>query len=149
MRCSDASLSDLMTGVNCTVISLTPPGPGSRWLYNRVRPKTIRSHTHCDLQTPRPPYPLAVFLCNKRGISMAAQVKWKQSINQNIVLLVVALLTMGLGEYYGDRLQYIFWFGFGLTILACGSVIACLIPYTIEYWSRKMKKHRKNQKAAR
>jgi len=62
---------------------------------------------------------------------------FKINLNQNLWGLLLSLITLGAAEYF--KLCVLFWFGFILSIITGLSVAITLIPYTIDYWKRKMK----------
>lgn len=63
---------------------------------------------------------------------------FKIYLNQNLWVLVLSLTILGIAEYF--KLDVLFWFGFILSLITGISVIITMIPYTIEYWTKKMKK---------
>ena len=63
--------------------------------------------------------------------------KFNINLNQNLWVLIVVLLTIGISEYYG--LCILFWFGITLGIVSSISIIACLIFYTYYYCMKKIK----------
>lgn len=65
-------------------------------------------------------------------------VAWKQSINQNIVGLIVSLIALGVAEYY--KLYTLFVFSFLLLCVFSLSTFICLVAYTINYWNKKLGK---------
>lgn len=63
---------------------------------------------------------------------------WKQSVNQNIVGLIVSLIALGVAEYY--KLCTLFVFSFVLLCASTLSTLICLGAYTINYWNKKLGK---------
>ncbi len=63
---------------------------------------------------------------------------FKINLNQNLWLLIISILTLGVSEYF--CLKYLFYFGFTLSILSSISVIITLIFYTKNYIEKKKNK---------
>ena len=66
---------------------------------------------------------------------------FKINLNQNLWGLLLSLLTLGAGEYYG--LCSLYWFGLLLSSITSLSFSITLTAYTIKYWKLKMA-NRKN-----
>lgn len=66
---------------------------------------------------------------------------FKINLNQNLWGLLLSLLTLGVGEYYG--LCSLYWFGLVLSLFTSLSFLITLTAYTIRYWKLKMTNHKK------
>lgn len=62
---------------------------------------------------------------------------FKINLNQNIWSLIVAIITLGLSEFY--NLKYTFLFGFLLSFLSLISFTITLYSYTLNYFIKKNK----------
>ena len=61
-----------------------------------------------------------------------------QKINQNVVIMVVCFVLVGLVEYF--NLSCILWgIGFIVLVLSVASVVQCLFAYTNNYQNKKSK----------
>jgi hypothetical protein len=60
---------------------------------------------------------------------------FKINLNQNLWVLIVALLTLGCSEYF--KLKMLYYFGFWLSIPASISIILSLFYYTKNYIQNK------------
>lgn len=65
-------------------------------------------------------------------------IKWKQSINQNVVVLIISMFAAGITGYYALVILEIISFVF--VVVAGWSVIKCLIAYTRNYCANKQNK---------
>jgi hypothetical protein len=62
----------------------------------------------------------------------------KINLNQNLWGLLLALISLGIAEYF--KLCTLFWFGVVLSGIASVSFIVTILAYTLNYWNDKMKK---------
>ncbi|GEP52718.1 hypothetical protein FNO01nite_33900 [Flavobacterium noncentrifugens] len=62
---------------------------------------------------------------------------FKINLNQNLWGLLLALLSLGVAEYF--KLCILYWFGLILSILTSISFLVTLLAYTINYWKNKIK----------
>lgn len=62
---------------------------------------------------------------------------FKINLNQNIWILIVSLIALGISEYY--NLCTLYYFGFFLSIIASVSVLITLFFYTFNYSKNKIK----------
>ncbi len=58
--------------------------------------------------------------------------------NQNLLGLVVVLVSLGIAEYY--NLCALFWLSAVASFAFVVSNIFTLVAYTVNYWNKKMKK---------
>ncbi len=63
---------------------------------------------------------------------------FKINLNQNLWGLLMAMVALGLSEYYS--LSTLFYISLIASIASIISYIITLIPYTINYWRAKIKK---------
>jgi hypothetical protein len=61
---------------------------------------------------------------------------FKINLNQNLWVLVVALITLATSEYFG--LCTLYWFGLILSILTSISLVFTLVAYTYNYCKTKL-----------
>jgi len=67
---------------------------------------------------------------------MTPEDKFKISLNQNLWILVVGFLSLGLSEYYDlEKLKVL---SLVLSILALVSIVVTLLFYTIRYCKNKL-----------
>lgn len=71
--------------------------------------------------------------------SVLSNIKPKQTpnLNQNVWILVIALLGVGFAEYF--RLKVLLILGIILSVIAYVSILYTTIAYSINYWNKKMK----------
>ncbi len=72
--------------------------------------------------------------------SALSNVKPKQTpnLNQNVWILVIALLGVGIAEYF--KLKVLLILGIILSVIAYTSILYTTIAYSINYWDKKLKK---------
>jgi hypothetical protein len=63
--------------------------------------------------------------------------EFKINLNQNVWILIISLITLGLSEYY--CLKTLFVFGFILSIISTISIFITTISYTLKYFITKLK----------
>lgn len=81
------------------------------------------------------------FNCENELIkSVLSSVKSKQTpnLNQNVWILVIALLAIGIAEYF--KLKVLLILGIILSAIAYVSILYTTIAYSIIYWNKKLKK---------
>lgn len=81
------------------------------------------------------------FNCENELIkSVLSSVKSKQTpnLNQNVWILVIALLAIGIAEYF--KLKVLLILGIILSAIAYVSILYTTIAYSINYWNKKLKK---------
>jgi hypothetical protein len=59
------------------------------------------------------------------------------NLNQNLWVLVVSLIALGVSEYF--NLCTLYYFGLILSICAGLSIIVSLFAYTKNYWRKRIK----------